>query len=62
MDKAEQNRIIREHEEERRRMRALEDAYKAAEEETMGFKYDFGKASAAFDQLLSNLPDRIWIE
>lgn len=40
----------------------LEEAYEAAEEDTHGFKYQFGTALTVFEHALREVPDRLWIE
>ena len=52
--------------EEEARMRTivrLEELYEAACKETSGFQWEYGsKSLKAFDNALSELPDRIWVE
>lgn len=43
-------------------VKEIDEAWKRWEEETDGGKYEFMKAGREFDQLLQQLPDRLWIE
>lgn len=43
-------------------VKLLEEAYDRAEAESDGFKYKFQQAVSDFDRLLSELPERIWLE
>lgn len=40
----------------------IENLYAEAEQETRGFKYNYGKALDRFETALYELPERIWIE
>lgn len=40
----------------------LEELYEEASKETHDFRWDWGAKSRAFDNALSELPDRIWVE
>ena len=43
-------------------VKEIDEAWKRWEEETDGGKYEFLRAGREFDQLLQQLPDRLWIE
>lgn len=43
-------------------VKGIEDAYEKAEADTFGFKFYAGHENAAFDRMLLNLPERMWIE
>lgn len=43
-------------------VRSIEEAYRAAEEASHGFRFDFGPEISKYDQLLRELPERLWIE
>ena len=43
-------------------VKGIEEAYAKAEEESSGFQFTFQESCQTFDQMLSQLPDRFWIE
>ena len=43
-------------------VRGIEEQYEIAESDSQGFRFQFGEAIRKFDAMLSNVPDRLWIE
>lgn len=43
-------------------VKAIEEAYTAAEAATDGFRWDFGRELDALDRMTRDLPERMWIE
>lgn len=43
-------------------VKQIEEAYEKAENETLGFRYDFGKDVLELDRILKNMPQEAWIQ
>ncbi|MDE5696590.1 MAG: hypothetical protein K2I96_04135 [Lachnospiraceae bacterium] len=43
-------------------VKQIEELYDKADEDTMGFKYTYGKYDAELDRFLNNLPQEAWIQ
>ena len=43
-------------------IKAIEEAYTAAEKATDGFRYDWGRELEALDKMINEIPERMWVE
>lgn len=43
-------------------VKQIEIVYKKAEEETLGFRYDYGECVQELDRILKNMPQEAWIQ
>jgi hypothetical protein len=43
-------------------VKQIEELYEGADEESMGFRYGYGKSVMELDKILNNMPQEAWIQ